>query len=367
MKRTLALFMILALISLLFVGCSQTEGKKIQADKDAKKADNKETGKEEEKKDEIPVEITTITKGQISSYQLYNSTIEAEESVDVYNKVSGIILKLNVEEGMYVKAGTVLANIEDLDYKLSEASAKSSYEKAQREYDRSAKMYSDKLLSEKEYEQVKYNYEQSKIDWEKAKVQLNYTNIKAPISGIISSRYIKNGDYLPVNTKLFSIVDMETLITKVYIPEKDISGIKLNQKSTVTSDALKERTYYGYIKRISPVIDPDSGTVKVTVGLQDYDKNLRPGMFVKCHIITDTHKDTLLITKKAVIYNGIQSIIFVVRDGIANQITLDTGFQDSENIEALNKNLKAGDKIITVGQYGLKDKTPVKIIPGKKS
>ncbi len=363
--------MITLLVSLLVLsGCTETEGKKAEepAKKDEKvQADNSKNKDKEKDKDSIPVEVDKVFTGDIYAYQLYNSTIEAENNVDVYNKVSGIIIALKVEEGDFVKKGQLLAKIEEEDYKLEEASARSAYEKAEREYKRSSKMFKDKLLSENDYEQVKYNYEQAKISWQRAKVRLGYTSIVAPISGTISKRNIKNGDFLQMNTRVFSIVDMNSLITRVYIPEKDISNIKVRQQARVTSDALDGKVFNGRIKMISPVVDPTNGTVKVTIALSGYKNQIKPGMFVKCHIITDSHKDTLLVSKKAVIYNGLQSVVFKVDKGVAHKIVLDLGYQDAEKVEVLNKELKADDKIIVTGQYGLKDKDEVKIINNNKA
>lgn len=358
----------IGLLLLTLNACKNAEGHDQAADQknDKSNADaQKKEAKKAENDDSVPVEITKVTTGTISSYQLYNSTIEAENAVDVYAKVSGIIIELKVEEGDYVNKGQLLAKIEEDDYKLEEAAAKASYEKAKRDFERADKMFKDKLLSENDYEKVRYDYEQARITWERAKVRLGNTNIVAPISGILSSRTIKYGDYITTNTKVFSIVDMNSLITRVYIPEKDIANIKMNQEVIITSDALGEKEFDGRIKIINPVVDPTTGTVKVTIALKGYSKILKPGMFVKSHIIIDTRKDTLLLTKKAIIYNGIQSIAYIVKDGMANQVVLEIGFQDSENVEVLNKNIKTGDKIIVVGQYGLKDKSRVKVINDK--
>jgi len=368
-KKVLIVFMTLVLLAviiaffLLSSGCSKAEGKK--AEKKAPAAKEETVSKDQDKNDKneeaVPVEVAQVLTGNISSFQLYNATIEAENTVDVYNKISGIIVSLKSEEGQHVKKGDLLAAIEDDDYRLEESGARSAFNKTEKEYKRSQQMYKDKLLSDNDFEQVKYNYEQAKIAWQRAKVRLNYTRIVAPISGIVSYRNIKNGDFLQMNTRVFSIVDMNTLITRVYIPEKNIANIRIKQKAQITSDALKDKNFQGAIKMISPVVDPTNGTVKVTIELKKYGKALKPGMFVKCHIITDTHRNTRLVTKKAVIYNGIQSVVFKVENGIAQKVILDLGFQDAENVEALNKNIKAGDKIITVGQYGLKDKDEVKI------
>ena len=365
LKKLLILSLTLILALTVITGCNNAEGKDKQStDKKEKTNTVEQNAKKDDAAadDSIPVEVTEIEKGTISSFQLYNSTIEAENSVDVYTKVSGIIVALKVEEGDFVAKGQLLAKIEDEDYKLEEASAKASFEKTKRDFERSEKMYKDQLLSDNDYEQVRYNYEQARITWERAKVRLGNTDITAPISGILSSRTIKYGDFITINAKLFSIVDMNSLITKVYIPEKDILNIKMSQSAVISSDALGTKNFEGKIKNINPVVDPNTGTVKVTISLKGYQNALKPGMFVKSHIIIDTHKNALILTKKAIIYNGIQSVAFIVKDGIANQVILNVGYQDPENVEILNRDIKAGDKIIVVGQYGLKDKSKVKII-----
>ena len=84
-------------------------------------------------------------------------------------------------------------------------------------------------------------------------------------------------------------------------------------------------------------------------------------MFVNAHIITDTHEDAVLVPKTAIIYENEAMNVFVVKDSIAHKINLDVGFQDFEKVES-KSGLNAGDKVIVVGQAGLKDKTKVKIV-----
>ena len=147
----------------------------------------------------------------------------------------------------------------------------------------------------------------------------------------------------------------------VHAPEKEIGRIKKNQKAFLTSDNLGGKEFTGWIKRVSPVVDPQSGTFKVTVGVKNQKGQLRPGMFVNAHIITETHKNAALISKSALVYENEKMFVFVVRDGIASKVLLNAGFQDYQNIEALS-DIEAGDKIIMVGQAGLKDQSKVKIV-----
>jgi membrane fusion protein (multidrug efflux system) len=151
------------------------------------------------------------------------------------------------------------------------------------------------------------------------------------------------------------------MIAVIYVPEKNIHQLKLNQKAIVTSDNLKENQFEGWIKRISPVVDPASGTFKVTVGVKNASHLLKPGMFINVQIIIDTHKDAILIPKTAIVYENEYMNVFIVKDSLAHKIRLSAGFQDNEKVESLER-INAGDKVVVVGQAGMKDKTRVAIV-----
>jgi len=147
----------------------------------------------------------------------------------------------------------------------------------------------------------------------------------------------------------------------VHVPEKEIGTLKKGQQAYITSQHLKERQFSGWIKRVSPVVDPQSGTFKVTIGIENEKNQLRPGMFVNAHIITDTHQNAVLVPKTAVIYENENLHVYVIRDSVANKVRLDVGYQDFEKIESLS-GINEGDKIIVVGQAGLKDQTKVNVV-----
>jgi multidrug efflux pump subunit AcrA (membrane-fusion protein) len=108
-------------------------------------------------------------------------------------------------------------------------------------------------------------------------------------------------------------------------------------------------------------VDPASGTFKVTVGVKNASHLLKPGMFINVQIIIDTHKDAILIPKTAIVYENEYMNVFIVKDSLAHKIRLSAGFQDNEKVESLER-INAGDKVVVVGQAGMKDKTRVAIV-----
>lgn len=364
MKITRGLFPLLCLTLLAAVACSKSgaenSGKKDKADSTATDGVAKNENKAPDIK-AVPVDVATVAAGEISSYVLTNASIETEEAVDIYPQVTGIVVKLRTEEGQYVKKGDILLDVDEREYKLKEEAARVNYERQKNSHERSKSMFEKNLLSASEFEVAKFNLEQARIEWEEAKLTLDYCKIKAPISGIISERTCKLGDRLLTSTKVYSIVNPDLLLAKIYLTEKDALRTKAGQRAEVVSDALPGQKFTGAVDRVSPVVDPSSGMVRVTIRVADRQRLLKPGMFVNVHLITDTKRGAVLIPKKAVVYDDNRQFIYVVRnDTLAVKVPLNPGYTDRDHVEALD-NIGIGDTIIVVGHSGMKDSTRVKI------
>ena len=323
--------------------------------------------KAEEQKREaaaVPVEVAVIERGEVHDFILQNSTVDTEEGVDVYSRQVGEVVKLNVEEGSRVARGAVLCSLEDDDYRLARDKSKVNYEKSQADNKRFKEMYEKQLVSTKEVEESGYNLEQARLDYQRSELELQRTRITAPIAGVITSRLVKLGERVTADKALFRIVEMVDKITVIQVPEREISRLKSGQPAYLTTDNLPGRKFTGRIKRIAPAVDPASGTFKVTVGLKDPQGELRPGMFVAVHIITDTHPNALLIPKEALVYeNGLAHVFIVEQDTVARRMRLEPGFSDENYMEALSI-VQENDKVVTVGQNGLKDGSRVKVVSG---
>ena len=221
-------------------------------------------------------------------------------------------------------------------------------------------MYKRQLISEQEYENKCFELDQARLRSKRAELELSHAIICAPFSGVISERQVQVGARVGSSTRLFSLIKLDDMIARVYIPGQYVVDIGENQEAHLTSDFLGDRQFQGWVKRISPVVDPQSGTFKVTVGVRDRWEFLRPGVFVDVQIVTDTHPEAVLVPKQAVIYDGKERYIFVVEDDRARKIPLEAGYENGEFVEALSA-IEPGAPIIVVGQNGLRHQTRVKV------
>jgi membrane fusion protein, multidrug efflux system len=160
---------------------------------------------------------------------------------------------------------------------------------------------------------------------------------------------------------LFSIVKLDDITARVFVPGRYLAAVAENQPVVVTSEFLPGRTFDGWVKRISPVIDPKSGTFKVTVGVRGEVGQLAPGLFVHVQIITATRDSALLIPKGAVVYEGGDRYVFAVVENRAVKRKLDLGFEGIEHLEALS-GFEPGTPIVVRGQNGLKDGATVRSV-----
>jgi membrane fusion protein (multidrug efflux system) len=361
MKKSIIILFVFTTALFTFSCGSEEKAIKGKERKELPAADSlSKSGKKDSQK-AVPVEVVEIARGDISNYILLSSNIETEVMADVYARAQGIVEKIYKEEGDFVKKGEALLSLEPEQYALAEQAAAVEYKKQEAKYERLKKMHDKKLLSDEEFDDAKYSLDAMRIKWDEAKLNLDYMIVRSPISGRVGERLAKIGRRIQPTDKLFSVVNNQEVIAVVYVPEKNINQLKVGQKAYIFSENIRKAPFKAWIKRISPVVDPQSGTFKVTIGVKNERQLLRPGMFVNTHIITDVHKNALLIPKAAVVYENQYINVYVVRNHVARKIQLETGYEDNEKIEALS-GVKEGDKIVIVGQEGMKDNTKVNIV-----
>lgn len=312
----------------------------------------------------VPVEVSELKRGAIEAVLRFSTNLEAENAVAVFSQAARQVTSLAVEEGQAVSKGQVLVRLQDEEQRTALAKVKSQLAKAEREYERQQRLYDQQLISEQAMNDATYELEQLKLAEEEAVRQLSYTEVRAPISGIITARRVSLGDQVVINQHLFDLVDFGSIVARVYVPEKELPRLKNGQLARISSAALGEAQTTGRIERLAPIVDPKSGTVKVTVALPQ-SAGLKPGMFVDVELVTATEGAALLVPKRALVYDNDQ--IFVYRLGAdlrVSRILVKPVLEDKESVQPLS-GLEAGDRVVVAGQAGLKDGALVRPIEGK--
>lgn len=309
----------------------------------------------------IPVEVAVAKTGKISAYYSSTATLEADEEAKVVAKVRGIVQSIYVEEGDYVQSGKLLAQLEDEQLQLEARRAKATMDRLKNELNRKKELYQKKLISAQEFENAKYEYQAQKTDYELAQLQIKYAQIRAPISGIISDRMIKVGNMINTDQEVYQITDFDPLLAILNVPEHEMHKLGKGQSALIQVDAIANQVFEGKVLRISPTVNPETGTFKVTVSIKDESRRLKPGMFGRVRIVYDTRANTLMVPKNAVLNEDGVNSIFVINNSLAHRKTIRTGYENGENIEVL-EGISPADTVVTIGQNSLQDSSLVDII-----
>ena len=316
----------------------------------------------------VPVKVEKVQRREISNYILANTTLEAFQWVDVRSRTSGQVVAILKEEGDLVKVGSVLARLDAEAARLQVTQMKVVHQDAQRAFDREEKMYQKKLVSDERFENAKTQLDRAVAQLEQANLNLSYTTISSPVEGTLTIRSVEVGNMVTNNLVVFSVADFDPLLARIRIPEKNIGKIAVGQGARIQVESAPAKIFEGRVKMISPVVNPESGTIKVTIEIPGGGKGLlRPGMFASIYIITETHENALVIPKKSLVLEGEGNQIFIYEEnketgmGKAARRKVKVGFTDNEWLEVLT-GLSDTDKIITVGQEGLRPGTAVRLV-----
>jgi membrane fusion protein (multidrug efflux system) len=311
------------------------------------------------------VAVAQAAAGPIASYYRATATLEAEKEAQVLARVAGVVEAIVAEEGDRVEEGDPLLRIDNGEYRLRLDQAEAATVNLKSRFDRLAQMREQELATDEEYQAARSDLAGAEADEGLARLNLSYTTVRAPFDGAVTQRLVDVGQNLGVGDPLFVVSDFEPLLARVHVPSREFKKLRPDQQVELVLDSSGERLH-GRIKLISPVIDPASGTIKLTVEVPAYPAGTRPGDFAQVNIVTERRENAVLVPRVAVVTDKSEKIVFAVTGGdqpTAERRVVTVGFTDDRHAE-ITAGLAAGETIVVKGQRSLKHATPLKILEG---
>lgn len=347
--RLIASIFLIAMLALTVAGCAQ-------------QANGQESDTEEEEVEvAVPVEVVSAGMGDVYAAYRGTATLEAEQEADVVAKTTGIIQRLLVEEGDFVEEGQVVAILER--DRLEIEAKRTAVEMSRMESDlrRFKELYDKKLTSSETYEKAKFDLDAQRAAHELAELELSYTSVRSPISGVITERLVKVGKLVETHQPLFRVDDFDPLEAILFVPERELATLAAGQAAMVYVDALPGVPFEGNLARLSPVVDPTTGTFKVTVQLEDQTGRLKPGMFSRVSIVHDTREQAVVVPREALISEDGRDYVFLVEEDRVKRILVETGYVNDGVVE-IRAGLNSGQQIVTSGKGAIGDGSLIEIV-----
>jgi membrane fusion protein (multidrug efflux system) len=316
---------------------------------------------EEEETPPVPVETRAPVRGDIFATYSGTAPIEAFAEADVIAKVDGEVRELHVEEGDMVEKNQILATLDGDRLRLELSESQARLRKLQRDFQRNVELQEKDLISEGDFEKIQYDLEALQASFNLASLELDYTQIRAPIAGVISERYLKLGNTIKTGDQVFRVTSFDPLVAYMFIPEREFRQIAAGQPVQIEIDALTGPPVVATVTRVSPIVDPETGTFKITIELRGTDHGIKPGMFGRMNIVYDKHENALQVPRSAIIDSSSGMSVFVVENDIGIRKTVETGFSSNGMVE-ITSGLLDSESVITVGHVGLKNEASVVVI-----
>ena len=320
----------------------------------------------------VPVEVAAAGRRPISVFFETNVTLEAEQAVDLVARAAGPVVTLAAEEGDRVRRGQVLARLDDREIRAQLEVTKVRREEAELAYERAQSLYDRELISLQTLEESRAAFQAAEGDTQRLEVQLTYTVITAPFSGLIVERYVRNAEYVTNATPLFRLVDFDPLLAKIQVPERELPRLSQGQRAELAVEAYPGERFEAEVLRLSPVVDSETGTVRVTLAVTGRDR-LRPGMFASVYLELDRRPKALVIPASALALDSLGDAAFVAVEApaeegapaagggaVAERRDLELGFKNDTFVEVLS-GISQDEPVIVIGQDGLADGTPVDV------
>ena len=313
----------------------------------------------------VPVEVQPLKRASMVAVYSGTASIEANDEAEVVAKVGGEVRHIFVEEGDSVREGQVLARLDGDRLRLDVAQTEANLRKLERDYKRQLELADKGLVAKGTAENAKYDLDALRAQYDSARLELGYTEIRAPIPGVVSARHIKVGNTIKPNDPTFRVTNLDPLLAFVHVPEKEFRKLAPGQPADVVVDALGGEHFTGKISRISPTVDPQTGTFRARVEIPDDTRHLKPGMFARVNIAYERREDALQVPRTAIIDSDGEQSVFIVVGAKAEQRKVSTGLANNGWLEVLD-GLKGNERVVVVGQAGLKSGTLVKVVADSK-
>lgn len=246
---------------------------------------------------------------------------------------AGVVTKINVVAGQQVNEGDVLAQLD---------SSTATFDYAQAEVKRQQALFSHQNTSVKNLND--------------AEAQLKSLEVIAPVSGTVTSVNVKPGQAVDSTTIVAEVIDLKRLAVGVKIPADQAADLQTGQDVQILTDPPVSAS----LSFVSPAVDSSDGTVAAWAALPP-DGTLRPGQFVQLRIVTAQTNCLAAPAAGVVTDDSGNSTVAKVNGKEADQTPVQTGFREGDWVGIQATNLNAGDQVVTVGAYGLADKTQIKI------
>jgi RND family efflux transporter MFP subunit len=328
----------------------------------AKLLDNKEkTAKKvyvPEADPKVGVKVAVAEMRKLSQDVSFLGSFAPNRKVEIRPQAGGEIVSLNIQEGQFVKAGQLIAKLDDEQLRYQIEALQVTLEGYQNDLKRFEVLVKGDAVPAVNLERTQLSIRSTEAQIKQLKKQISNTSIIAPFSGIVTAKMVEKGSVVSIGTPMAEITDISLLKLVVNIPEKSVNEFRNGKTIAIKTDVYPEANFSGKVTMVAAEGD-DAHNYPVEITVQNSQKNpLKAGMYGSIANASQLKSEALAVPRKAITGSAKQPQVYVVENGKANLRDVAIGATTNEYYEII-KGLKAGDHVVTSGQINLQNGTSV--------
>lgn len=346
----------------------------------------------------ITVGVTAPIRADLEVRLPFTADILPYRQVNLFSRVDGYIAKLHVDRGDFVKPGQLLVEIDHTEYVHAVNRAKANLAAARADVlrqeatvrnakltlDRMRALIKDQFVSQQDLDTAQVNFDMAAAQLESLRAQVNqlavalqqaetnlaYSYIRAPFAGYIAERNLDPGAYVTSTTAststtargILTLHEIEPVRIMLDVVEKDVPLVKVGQRAEVRAEAYPDRVFVGQVTRILQALNPATRSMTIEVDLPNPDHLLKGGMFARVEVVVGRHANAVQIPIDALTRLEEHQYVYVVREGKAQQVNVETGVRSGNRIE-ITKGLDGTEQVIVSGKDLVSNGVPVQARP----
>lgn len=297
----------------------------------------------------VSVVAATVQEEKIEDKISLVGNLEADESIEIKNQISGVIEEIGFEEGQAVKKGQMLFMIDAAKLKASLLQIQSNLGLAQTTYDRLSTLIKANAISQQEYDQAQSELSSRKAEIELINAQIKEAVITASFDGVMGDRKVSLGQFVNQGTTLTSLIQQNPMKAEFRIPERFLGQLKDGQGIEVRVAAYPDESFKGEVYFIDPQVDELTRTALIKAKLPNPDGKLKRGMFANLNLIVSIRQKALVVPETALIPKGNDVFVFVIdAENKAQMKPVQVGVRLVGKVE-IAEGLIAGESVIVEG------------------
>ncbi|WP_300304706.1 efflux RND transporter periplasmic adaptor subunit [Ferrovibrio sp.] len=302
----------------------------------------------------LPVDVAPVKRMDITRTIEAVGTAQANEAVTITAKATGLIERINFQEGQQVKAGTILVELDAAESSANISALRAARDGARLAYDRAKQLIESKSVAQARVDELSKAYEGAEARLRAEQAKFADSVIRAPFSGKLGLRKVSLGALVRPGDVITTLDDTTVIKLEFEVPETVLSGVAVGNTVNAMAGALPNRKFEGTVATIDSRIDPATRAVRVRAIIANPEDVIKPGMFMTVALSIGKVADAIMVPEESLLAQGGEQFVFVIRDGKATRTRVTVG-QRLPGLAQITNGLHGDDQVAITGLQQLRD------------